>query len=110
VNGIEAERWAICAFATIGQILSHFVHGRTIATKGAGAFPVDPDMMVSRADRIAQVHDVEIAVHDHRWYGTLSGFDDWGLFCYGCHETFLKHEKTNAVLRPRSKTIGANRS
>jgi hypothetical protein len=66
MDRIIAKRRAFRAFTTILQILSHFIHGRTITTKSASTLSVNPNMMVTGTDRIAQVHDVEIAVRENR--------------------------------------------
>jgi hypothetical protein len=65
MNGIEAKRWTFRTLSSVREILSHLIHGRTVTTESAGAFSVDPDMMMTRADRLTQVHDVEIAVHEN---------------------------------------------
>jgi hypothetical protein len=43
-------------------------------------------MMVARMDKIAQVHDIKIAIHDHRRIGNLNSLD-YESRC--CHLKFL---------------------
>src|SRR5258706_1276881 len=65
MNWIEAKRWTLRTLASVREILSHLVHGWTVTTESAGALPVDRNVMMTRADRFTQVHDVEIAVHEN---------------------------------------------
>lgn len=65
VNGIKPEGWAFRALPSISEILLHLVYRWTIATKRTGTFSIERYMMVARLDKIAQIHDIKVAIHDH---------------------------------------------
>jgi len=53
VNRVVPEWWALGAFPSIREMGADCIHRGTLAPQWAGTFPVDPDAVMARADRIA---------------------------------------------------------
>ena len=67
VDRVVPERWALGAFPSICEMSADCIHRGALTPQRAGTFPIDPDAVMARADKIAQVNSVEVARNQDSW-------------------------------------------
>jgi len=53
MDRVVPERRSLGAFSSIREMGADYIHRRALTPQRAGTFPVDPDAVVARANRIA---------------------------------------------------------
>jgi len=67
VDRVVPERWTLGAFPSIREMGADCIHRGALTPQRTGAFPVDPDAVMARADGVAQINGVEVARDHHGW-------------------------------------------